>query len=43
MILRCPKCHNKMKYESRNSIIKGKSKACVYCGKNFSVKNNIIG
>ncbi|MBU0615392.1 MAG: hypothetical protein KJ601_04830 [Nanoarchaeota archaeon] len=42
MLLICPKCRHKMKYGCRDGILKGKSKVCVYCGKSFSVLNNIV-
>ncbi|MDP7458089.1 MAG: hypothetical protein QGH47_05165 [Candidatus Woesearchaeota archaeon] len=31
-----------MLYESRDKILTGKVKKCVYCGRNFSVKNCIV-
>ena len=41
-ILKCPGCKNTMKYQNMTSDLKGKNKKCVYCGKSFSVKNNIL-
>ena len=40
--LKCPQCHHHMKYEARDSILTNKIKKCVYCGKNYRVKNNIV-
>ena len=31
-----------MKYQSKDSDLKGKSKRCVYCGKSYTVKNAIV-
>ena len=39
--LRCPRCHNVMKYNSMDSNITGKSKQCVYCNRSFKVKDNV--
>jgi uncharacterized Zn-finger protein len=33
-LLICPKCGNKMKYQTDNPL--GKKKMCVYCGKSFT-------
>jgi hypothetical protein len=41
LLLHCPKCRNNMLYEPHGSIL-GKSKACVYCGKRFSVRGNVL-
>jgi len=41
-LLQCPKCKNRMKYSTKDRILTKKSKRCVYCGRNFNVKNNII-
>lgn len=41
-LLRCPKCKNKMMYQAMDSKLMGKRKSCVYCGRSFSVKENII-
>jgi hypothetical protein len=41
-LLRCPNCKNQMKCNPKGNVLSGKSKRCVYCGKSFSVKNNII-
>ena len=40
--LKCPKCKTEMKYMCRDGIITGKRKACVYCGKSYSVRQNIV-
>ncbi len=38
LLLKCPKCSNEMKYQTKESILTGKRKVCVYCG--FSMKVN---
>jgi len=43
LILRCPKCKNKMKYQSSDGYVAKKAKKCVYCGHSFRVSNHIIG
>jgi len=40
-LLKCPACRNKMKYSPMKAGDK-KRKACVYCGKSFSIIGNII-
>jgi len=42
LILMCPKCKNRMKYQSSNVILTGKRKQCVYCGRSFKVRENLI-
>lgn len=44
LLLRCPNCKNTMKYMTQKAgdTILGKQKVCVYCGKSFSVRNNIL-
>jgi len=47
LLLKCPKCGNKMKYSPAKSSRKPaaerkKSKKCVYCGKTFKVEDNIV-
>ena len=41
LLLRCPQCKNQMKYQPKGSVI-GKKKACVYCGKSFDVRKNVL-
>ena len=41
-LLQCPKCKNKMKYNSQGALSEKNKKRCVYCGKSFSVRNHII-
>ncbi len=38
-LVRCPKCGNQMKYQTNGLP---KSKQCVYCGKNFQVKEHLV-
>jgi len=40
-LLQCPNCKNKMKYSPMKAG-DSKRKACVYCGKSFGVKENIL-
>ncbi len=42
LLLKCPKCGNKMKYQGQNMILIGKRKRCVYCGKWFKVRDRIV-
>ncbi|MBU0627819.1 MAG: hypothetical protein KKC75_01410 [Nanoarchaeota archaeon] len=39
-LLRCPKCHHNMKYQSQTMILTGKRKSCVYCNHSFKVRTN---
>lgn len=41
-LLRCPKCKNDMKYQTKGSILTGKRKVCVYCGFSMSVSKALI-
>lgn len=41
LILRCPKCRQTMKYQSRGEAI-GKVKKCVYCGRSFTINRERI-
>lgn len=40
--LKCPKCKNTMNYQAKTIILSAKRKTCVYCGKTFKIKENII-
>jgi len=40
--LLCPNCKNYLNYQPLKAEISDKRKRCVYCGKNFTVKNQII-
>ena len=42
LLLRCPKCGQKMKYNSATPILTKKRKRCVYCGHSFKVTDNIV-
>ncbi len=41
-LLRCDHCKNQMKYESRKAILGDNSKVCVFCGRSFKVRQNIV-
>ena len=41
-LLRCPRCKQTMKYQCLGGKLEKKRKSCVYCGRNYEVKNNII-
>jgi len=41
LLLKCPKCGNKMKCNPEAGELKGKSKRCVYCGRSFLIEKNI--
>lgn len=41
LLLKCPFCHNNMKYKSMVSQeITAKKKRCVYCGRTFKIHTN---
>ena len=40
-LLQCKHCGNKMQYETKQAVIVDQKKACVYCGKTFSVRVGI--
>ncbi|MBI1936258.1 hypothetical protein HYS31_07515 [Candidatus Woesearchaeota archaeon] len=42
LLLQCPKCKNKMKYQSKDIYLPGKKKKCVYCGFAMSASKSII-
>jgi len=42
LLLKCPKCGHKMKYEARNMTLTGKRKRCVYCGFSIGINKNIV-
>lgn len=41
-LLKCPKCGNNMKYDSRGVILTKKRKRCVYCGRSFKAGDCIV-
>ena len=43
LLLQCPKCKNKMKYQAMDNKkdLDKKSKRCVYCGHSFNVRKNV--
>ncbi|MEE9525285.1 MAG: hypothetical protein V3V78_01615 [Candidatus Woesearchaeota archaeon] len=41
-LIKCPKCKQNMKYQVMKGLVAGKSKRCVYCGRSFQVKENIV-
>ncbi|MDD5086483.1 MAG: hypothetical protein PHV16_01895 [Candidatus Nanoarchaeia archaeon] len=43
LLLKCPKCGQKMKYDAANNRnINKKRKKCVYCGHSFKAVENIV-
>jgi hypothetical protein len=42
ILLQCPKCGNRMKYQPKDKFLSSKKKACVYCGHSFKVSEHII-
>lgn len=48
LLLQCPKCGNRMRYQEnlnsphKASNIATKSKKCVYCGKTFKIQGRIV-
>ena len=43
LLLQCPNCKNRMKYQSTDGYVFKKVKKCVYCGRSFKVSENIVG
>ena len=41
-LLQCPKCKNKMKYDSIGTMSEKKRKRCVYCGFSMSARKSIL-
>ncbi|MBI2102041.1 hypothetical protein J4204_05960 [Candidatus Woesearchaeota archaeon] len=41
-LLQCPKCKNRMKYQSKDIYLSGKRKKCVYCGFSISVNKAVV-
>jgi transposase-like protein len=41
-LLKCPKCGHGMKYHTDTKILSDKRKRCVYCGRNFKVKDHVL-
>ncbi len=42
LLLRCPQCKQTMKYQATdNKPVEKKVKRCVYCGKNFKIRQNV--
>jgi NAD-dependent SIR2 family protein deacetylase len=42
LTVRCPQCHNSMRYESKSDFPAGNSKRCVFCNKSFVIRDNIV-
>jgi DNA-directed RNA polymerase subunit M/transcription elongation factor TFIIS len=42
LVLKCPKCGNRMNYEAKEGALADKVKRCVYCGRSFKVKDRVI-
>ncbi len=42
MLLQCPHCGNRMKYQGGSGSLAGKRKQCVYCGKSYSVAGHAV-
>jgi len=38
----CPQCRNHMKYDTKDTLLAKKVKRCVYCGRSFSVRQNLL-
>ncbi|MBL7055835.1 hypothetical protein ISS07_02900 [Candidatus Woesearchaeota archaeon] len=41
-LLKCPNCKHEMKYDSAGPVSEKKRKRCVYCGKSYPVRKNIL-
>ena len=42
LLLQCPKCRNRMKYQNMTSGLDNKRKVCVYCGYSMGIKKAIV-
>jgi len=42
LLLQCPRCKQRMKYEGRTILLGSKRKECVYCGQTFIIKEHIV-
>lgn len=42
LTVRCPKCHNSMKYESKSDFPASKTKKCVFCNRSFKIGENVV-
>ncbi|MBI2208319.1 hypothetical protein HYU50_02385 [Candidatus Woesearchaeota archaeon] len=42
LLLKCPKCKNRMKYNSTGLISEKNKKRCVYCGHSYKVRESIV-
>jgi uncharacterized protein YbaR (Trm112 family) len=44
LLLKCPQCKKDMKYHTYSSkdSVANKVKKCVYCGRSYKIKDNII-
>lgn len=42
LTLKCPKCNHDQNYQLNGSIL-NKKKKCVFCGKTFQVRPNVLG
>ena len=40
-LLKCPRCKKQMKYQSKDGMIAGKRKNCVYCNMSMDVRKNV--
>ncbi|MBI2658590.1 hypothetical protein HYX05_00620 [Candidatus Woesearchaeota archaeon] len=41
-LLQCPKCKNRMKYQSKDAYLAKKKKRCVYCGFSMSISKAVV-
>lgn len=41
-LLKCPRCRNQMKYQTRDISVIGKRKACVYCNFSMDVRKSVV-
>ncbi|MBD3354669.1 hypothetical protein GF361_01635 [Candidatus Woesearchaeota archaeon] len=42
-LVKCPHCKQNMKYQKMKGYgLKDKRKRCVYCGRSFKIKGNIL-
>lgn len=42
VLVQCPRCHNRMKYQPKGGMLDGKTKECVYCGYSMSASKYVV-
>ncbi len=42
LTVRCPQCHNSMKYDGKSDFPSSKTKKCVFCNRSFKIGANVV-